>query len=88
LPEVRTTDQVRNSSLANQFHNYKLVWQPESVKWYIDGVLVATHNTNVPVAPAYIILQNRGTNSDQWGGKATLNVIRYAYVKSVKFYPA
>ena len=87
-PEVRTTDQVRNSSLADQFHHYKLVWQPESVNWYIDGMLVATHNTNVPVAPAYIILQIRGTNSDQWGGKATLNVVRYAYVKSVTFYPA
>jgi beta-glucanase (GH16 family) len=87
-PDVRTTDEVRNSSLANQFHDYKLVWQPESVQWYIDGVLVARHHTNVPVAPAYIILQNRGTNSDQWGGKATLNVIRYAFVKSVKFHPA
>jgi beta-glucanase (GH16 family) len=87
-PEVRTTDQVRNSSLADQFHHYKLVWQPESVKWYIDGVLVASHHTNVPVAPAYIILQIRGTNSNEWGGKATLNVVRYAYIKSVKFYPA
>jgi beta-glucanase (GH16 family) len=87
-PEVRTTDEVQNSSLASQFHNYKLVWQPESVDWYIDGALVASHRTNVPIAPAYIILQIRGTNSDQWGGKATLNVTRYAYVKSVKFYPA
>jgi beta-glucanase (GH16 family) len=87
-PEVRTTDQVRDSSLADQFHHYKLIWQPESVKWYIDGALVASHYTNVPVAPAYIILQIRGTNSDEWGGKATLNVIRYAYVRSVKFYPA
>jgi beta-glucanase (GH16 family) len=86
--EVRTTDEVRNASLANEFHDYRVVWQPESVKWYIDGVLVASHSTNVPVAPAYVILQIRGTNSDQWGGKATLNVIRYAYVKSVKFYPA
>jgi endo-1,3-1,4-beta-glycanase ExoK len=86
--EVRTTDEVRNASLASQFHNYRLVWQPGSVKWYIDGVLVASHSTNVPIAPAYIILQIRGTNGDQWGGKATLNVVRYAYVKSVKFYPA
>jgi beta-glucanase (GH16 family) len=86
-PEVRTTDQVENASLADQFHDYKLVWQPESVKWYIDGVLVADHHSNVPVAPAYIMLQIRGTNSDEWGGKATLNVVRYAYVKSVKFYP-
>ena len=85
--EVRTTDQVRNSTLADQFHDYKLVWQPESVKWYIDGVLVADHHTNVPVAAAYIMLQIRGTNSDEWGGQATLNVVRYAYVKSVKLQP-
>jgi beta-glucanase (GH16 family) len=87
-PEVRTTDEVQNSSLSERFHDYKLVWQPDSVTWYIDGVLVARHDTNVPVAAAYIMLQIRGTNSDQWGGKATLNVTRYAYVKSVKFYPA
>ena len=85
--EVRTTDQIMNSSLAEQFHRYKLVWLPESVKWYIDGVLVADHHTNVPVAAAYIMLQIRGTNSDEWGGKATLKVARYAYVKSVTFYP-
>ena len=85
--EVRTTDQVQNSSLADQFHQYKLIWQPESVRWYIDGVLVADHRTNVPVAAAYVMLQIRGTNSDEWGGKATPNVVRYAYVKSVKFYP-
>jgi beta-glucanase (GH16 family) len=85
--EVRTTDQVRNSNLADQFHHYKLVWHPESVQWYIDGVLVAEHHTNVPTAAAYIMLQIRGTNIDEWGGKATLNVVRYAYVKSVKFYP-
>jgi endo-1,3-1,4-beta-glycanase ExoK len=86
--DVRTTDEVRNASLSSQFHDYKLVWEPGSVKWYIDGVLVANHHTNVPVAPAYIILQIRGTNSDQWGGKATLNVTRYAYIKSIRFYPA
>jgi beta-glucanase (GH16 family) len=87
-PDVRTTDQVRNSSLADRFHLYRLVRQPKSVNWYIDGTLVASHHTNVPIAPAYIILQIRGTNSDEWGGKATLNVTRYAYVKSVKFFPA
>jgi endo-1,3-1,4-beta-glycanase ExoK len=86
--DVRTTDEVRNASLSSRFHDYKLVWEPGSVKWYIDGVLVANHHTNVPVAPAYIILQIRGTNSDQWGGKATLNVTRYAYIKSIRFYPA
>lgn len=58
------------------------------MKWYIDGVLVTSHSTNVPMAAAYIILQIRGTNSDEWGGKATGNAVRYAYVKSVKYYPA
>lgn len=87
-PNVRTTDEIPNASLATEFHTYKLVWQPDSVKWYIDGVLVTSHSTNVPIAAAYIILQIRGTNSDEWGGKATVNTVRYAYVKSVKYYPA
>ena len=73
---------------SDQFHTYKLVWQPDSVevvhRWSA-GYESLHQCTN---RAAYIILQIRGTNSDEWGGKATVNAVRYAYVKSVKYYPA
>jgi len=85
--EVKQTDKINDDSLGSRFRIYKIVWLPGSVKVYIDGDLVASHDTHVPSTPAHIILQHRGTNSDEWGGTASLGITRYFYVKSVKFTP-
>jgi beta-glucanase (GH16 family) len=85
--DVKQTKKVANHSLATEFHKYMLVWAPASVKVYIDGTLVASHNEHIPQSPAYIILQHRGTNSNEWGGTAAVGVTRYMYVKSVTFTP-
>lgn len=82
---VNVSNAVKNKFLGTQFRTYKLVWLPTSVKVYIDGVLVVSHSTHIPSAPAHIILQHRGTNTNSWGGVATTSVTRYFYVKSVKF---
>jgi beta-glucanase (GH16 family) len=83
--DVKQTDKTNDDALGSGFRNYRIVWAPDSVKVYIDGELVASHDQHVPSAPAYIILQHRGTNSDEWGGTAVLGVTRYFYVKSVQF---
>lgn len=83
----RTTTEFSNSDLATGFHTYQMVWTSKAVAWYIDGKLVANHTSNVPQAPAYIMLQHRGTNSNQWGGTATVGVRRYAFFKSVSYTP-
>ena len=83
--DVKQTDKINDDSLGRRFRNYKIVWVPERIKVYIDGELVASHDQHVPSTPAYIILQHRGTNSDEWGGTAAIGVTRYFYVKSVKF---
>jgi beta-glucanase (GH16 family) len=85
--KMKQTDKISNRFLAADFHKYKLVWSPTSVKAYIDGTLVASHTEHIPQSPAYIILQHRGTNSNDWGGMATVGVTRYMYVKSVNFTP-
>src|SRR5207253_2241704 len=54
------------------FHHYKFVWVPGKIDYYIDGVLVSTHTSNLPSAPAYIMMNHWGTNSTGWGGLATL----------------
>jgi beta-glucanase (GH16 family) len=85
--DVKQTDKTFNRFLASEFHKYTLVWAPTSVKVYIDGTLVASHNQHIPQSPAHIILQHRGTNSNEWGGMAAVGVTRYMYVRSVSFTP-
>ena len=69
------------------FHHYRFVWSPGRVDYYLDGVLVSTHTSNVPSAPAYIMVNHWGTNSTGWGGLATLGVQRYLYVSSFTYTP-
>ena len=69
------------------FHTYRFVWQPGSIAYYVDGQLRATHTTDVPSAPAYFMINHWGTDSDNWGGKATLGVERFFYVDRVSYTP-
>lgn len=83
----KDSEKFSADQLATGFHTYQLVWTSKAVAWYIDGKLVASHYKNVPQKPAFIILQHRGTNSNLWGGTATLGVRRFAYFKSVTYTP-
>lgn len=85
---LKTYTEPAAANLASGFHTYTVVWAPASITWSIDGVVVATHTTNIPQTPAYIMLNFWGTNSSSWGGVATPGVTRYFYVKSVSFTPA
>jgi endo-1,3-1,4-beta-glycanase ExoK len=69
------------------FHRYKFVWAPGKVDYYIDGVLISTHDSNVPSVPAYIMINHWGTNSTNWGGLATVGVERYLYVYGFSYTP-
>jgi endo-1,3-1,4-beta-glycanase ExoK len=85
-----TQKQYSNVSLANPeagFHHYKFVWSPGKIDYYIDGTLVSTHTSNVPSAPAYIMINHWGTNSTGWGGHATVGIERYLYVSSFIYTP-
>jgi beta-glucanase (GH16 family) len=86
-PLQKTSEKVEEPALATQFRHYSLVWSQKAVDVYIDGVRVAHQTEHVPCNPAHIILQHRGTNSNQWGGVAAMGVARYFYVRSVKFAP-
>lgn len=69
------------------FHRYKFVWAPGRIDFYLDDVLVSTHTSNVPSAPAYIMMNHWGTNSTGWGGRATVGVQRYLYISSFTYTP-
>src|SRR5437879_9166144 len=80
-----STTQNQNSSvfLASPhagFHYYKFVWAPGRIDYYIDGALVSTHTSDVPSAPAYIMINHWGTNRTGWRGLAAVRALSYVYV--------
>jgi len=84
---ARTCSDVSAANLASGFHTYQMVWSASQIQWSIDGIVVATHTTNIPSAPAYIMFNFWGTNRPDWGGLATVGVERFFYIKSVSFTP-
>ncbi len=69
------------------FHTYTFVWSPGQLIFSIDGVWQATHTTNVPSAPAQVMINHWGTNSTGWGGLATVGTTRYMYLSAVSYTP-
>lgn len=45
-----------NVDYSEGFHTYVLEWEPESLKWYIDGQLIHSTATGVPHTPHYLII--------------------------------
>jgi beta-glucanase (GH16 family) len=67
------------------FHEYKYVWSPGKVDFYVDGVKVSTHTEHVPTAPAAVLINLWGTNSTSFGGVATNGATSYLYVSSFTY---
>ena len=74
-----------NALLNSAFHVYKYIWSPGKVEYYLDGLLVGTHTTDVPTAPAYPMMNHWGTNNANFGGVATPGIDRYMWVSNFKF---
>jgi len=68
-------------------HDFKIVWQPQQVDWYVDGQLVVTHVESVPSAPAPFLFNMWGTNNSAWGGWATPGATRYMHITSFHYSP-
>ncbi|HXZ33718.1 MAG TPA: glycoside hydrolase family 16 protein [Terriglobales bacterium] len=68
-------------------HDFKIVWQPDEVDWYVDGQLIVTHTEFVPSAPAPFLFNMWGTNESTWGGSATPGVTRYMHITNFRYTP-
>jgi beta-glucanase (GH16 family) len=66
-------------------HDFKIVWQPSFVDWYVDGQLVVHHTQAVPSAPAPFLFNMWGTNDSSWGGTATIGPTRYMYISNFSY---
>ena len=80
-----TTAPVAGADSA--FHEYKYIWSASKIEFYVDGTLVSTHTEHIPSAPAAVLINLWGTNSPLFGGVATHEVTRYAYVSSFSYAP-
>jgi endo-1,3-1,4-beta-glycanase ExoK len=69
------------------FHQYKYVWEPGKITFYVDNVQTSVHTTDVPSAAANFMINHWGTNGPGWGGYASVGVTRYYYIDSAKFTP-
>ena len=41
---------------SKDFHVYALEWEPDSIRWYIDGQRIHATTTGIPHTPHYLIL--------------------------------
>ncbi|MBI4020503.1 MAG: family 16 glycosylhydrolase [Candidatus Aenigmarchaeota archaeon] len=82
FPDDRTVTAASISGLTTSFKTYKFVWSPGLVQFYVDGVLKATHTTDLPSAPAYFMVNHWGSN---WGGISTPGTARYLHVDWVRY---
>lgn len=69
----------------SNFHEYKFVWSPEKIDFYVDGAKVSTHTEHIPTAPAAVLINLWGTNSVSFGGIATNGATTYLYVSSFSY---
>jgi hypothetical protein len=81
------SNSVAVSTPFSTFHHYKVVWAPGSATYFIDGAQVATHANNVPVTPAYVLMNLWGTHSPSFGGFATPGTNRWMWVEGFSFVP-
>jgi hypothetical protein len=68
-------------------HDFRIIWAPTHVDWYVDGTLVVSHTEAVPSAAAPFLFNMWGTNKSSWGGVATIGPTRYMYISNFKYTP-
>lgn len=73
-------------SFADDFHIFALEWEPDAIRWYIDGKLVHTATEGVPHAPHYLILNTAVGGS--WPGNPDSTTIfpQYHLIDYVRVY--
>lgn len=55
------------TSYENAETKYRIVWRPEAVQFYINGVIVATHTTRVPLGPLPLRIVNADSDNVDLG---------------------
>ncbi|MCY7905688.1 beta-glucanase [Bacillus inaquosorum] len=71
---------------ANAYHTYAFDWQPNSIKWYVDGQLKHTATSQIPTTPGKIMMNLwNGTGVDEWLGSYNVVTPLYAHYDWVRY---
>jgi len=76
-----------NEAPHTRFYNYKYVWTPTDITFFVDDEEVAHHTTVVPTTACPAFINHWGTNNTNWGGTATVGTPRYLWVKRFAYTP-
>ena len=75
---------------ASAFHDYTIEWRENSIKWYVDGVLVHSavgDASTLPTSPTYVYLNLwNGTGIDAYLGPFNYTVPLEASYDSIKVF--
>jgi beta-glucanase (GH16 family) len=68
------------------FHVYALEWEPDAIRWYLDGKLIHTTTDAVPHSPHYLILNT--AVGGQWPGNPDSTTVfpQYHDIDYVRIY--
>jgi beta-glucanase (GH16 family) len=71
---------------SKNFHTFAIEWEPDEIRWYIDGVKRFSTRKNVPAVPFYIVL-NTAVGGD-WPGNPdkTTKFPQYHEIDYVRVY--
>jgi len=54
------------------FQTYSFIWEPDRIRWFVDGILMHESTTDVPVTPQKIYLSHWGSDTlTDWMGPFT-----------------
>lgn len=54
--EMKSFEHVSYDELTTEYHIYAIEWEPNEIRWYLDGILVFTSRQGVPSKPMYFIM--------------------------------
>jgi beta-glucanase (GH16 family) len=68
------------------FHLYAIEWEPDEIRWYVDGQLIHASRDGVPHAPHYLILNT--AIGGEWPGNPDASTVfpQYHDIDSVRVY--
>jgi beta-glucanase (GH16 family) len=77
---------IADFSFADDYHIFVLEWEPDAIRWYIDGTLIHTATEGIPHAPHFLILNTAVGGAWPGNPDATTVFPQYHDIDYVKVY--
>ena len=71
---------------TKDYHIYSMEWEPDSIRWYIDGHLIHATTDGIPHKPHYLILNTAIGGSWPGNPDSTTTFPQYHYIDYVRIF--